>query len=151
MEDMRMYTTVLVALAVTVAAPAPKEAPKKKETPGIVGVWTLDKAEAAGMALPVGALGDLTLTFSEDGTMVARKGGQETAENGRYSHDPKKSPAEIDFVENRAGAKEMTVHGIYKIDGEMLTICMAPMGARPTKFESPAGGQVILFTFKRAK
>jgi hypothetical protein len=33
----------------------------------------------------------------------------------------------------------------------MLTICMSPMGERPTKFESPAGGQTIIMTFKKLK
>ena len=43
----------------------------------------------------------------------------------------------------------MTIKAIYKIDGETLTICMTPEGARPTKFES--AGQTMIMTFKRMK
>jgi uncharacterized protein (TIGR03067 family) len=146
-----MYPALLFGLAVTVAAPAAKE--KKTEPPSIVGSWTVEKVEFGGMALPVGAagFGELSLTFAADGAFISRKGGQEKPETGRYAHDAKKSPAEIDITETRGGAKDMTVRGIYKIDGETLTICMSPMGERPTKFESPAGGQTIMMTFKRMK
>jgi uncharacterized protein (TIGR03067 family) len=144
-----MFSTFLVGMALVVTAPGPKEAPKK-EAPAIVGSWTLEKAELGGMALPLGAAGEqLSLTFAEDGTIIARKNGKEEPGPSRFSHDPKKSPAEIDLTEARPGAKEMTVKAIYKIDGETLTICMAPMGERPTKFDS--GGMAIMMTFKRMK
>ena len=95
------------------------------------------------MALPPaaagGGIGELSLTFKDDGTIVATKGGKPEPENTRYTHDAKKSPAEIDITEGRAGGKDMIIKGIYKIDGETLTLCMSPLGERPTKFESPAG------------
>jgi uncharacterized protein (TIGR03067 family) len=146
-----MYTTLFLGLAATLAAPAPKDTPKKKEAHAIVGSWSLEKAEAAGMVLPGGAIGELSLTFSEDGAIIARKGGQEQPDGGRYTHDAKKSPAEIDLTEGRPGGKDMMVRGIYKIDGDTLVICMTPTGERPTKFESPAGAQTIMMTFKRIK
>jgi uncharacterized protein (TIGR03067 family) len=148
-----MQSALLFGLALTVAAPAPKETPKR-EAPGIVGKWSLEKAELGGMALPAppgAGIGDLSLTFNEDGTVIATKGGKAEPENTTYTHDPKKSPAEIDISEPRGGGKNMMIHGIYKIDGETLTLCMSPLGERPTKFESPAGGQVIMMTFKRIK
>jgi uncharacterized protein (TIGR03067 family) len=147
-----MYSALLLGLAVTVAAPAPKETPKKKEDPTIVGSWKLEKAEFGGMAVPAGAIGEeLSLTFNQDGTVVATKNGKPEPDSGRFTHDPKKTPAEFDLTEPRGGGKGMTILGIYKIEGEMLTICMAPMGERPTKFESPAGGMTMIMTFKRMK
>jgi uncharacterized protein (TIGR03067 family) len=143
-----MYAALLLGVAVTVAAPGPKESPKK-EAPGIVGAWTLEKMEFGGMALPVSDVGQLSLTFGADGAVVARKNGQVEPDGGRFTHYPKKSPAEIDLTEGRAGGKDMTIKGIYKIDGETLTLCMTPMGDRPTKFES--AGQTILMVFKRMK
>lgn len=148
-----MQSALLIGLALTVAAPAPKETPKK-EAPGIVGSWSLEKAEFGGMVLPPGAgpgPGDLSLTFNADGTIIASKGGKPEQDNTRYTHDAKKSPAEIDITEGRGGGKDMIIKGIYKIDGETLTLCMTPMGDRPTKFESAAGGQTIIMTFKRMK
>ncbi len=135
-----MYTALVIGLSVIVAAPAPKATPKK-DPPGLVGSWTLQKAEFGGMALPAGAMmiGELSLTFNADGTIVATKGGKPEPDQSRYTHDPKKSPAEFDLTESRPGGKDMVVHGIYKIDGDMLTLCMTPMGERPKKFESAAG------------
>jgi uncharacterized protein (TIGR03067 family) len=144
-----MYSTFLVGMALVVAAPGPKVVPKK-EVPAILGSWNLEKAELGGMALPPGAASEqISLTFAEDGTIIARKNGKEEPGPSRFTHDPKKSPAEIDLTEGRPGAKEMTIKGIYKIDGETLTICMTPEGARPTTFES--AGQSIIMTFKRMK
>lgn len=148
-----MQSALLIGLALTVAAPAPKETPKK-EAPGIVGSWNLEKAELGGMALPVppgAGLGDLSLTFNEDGTVIATKGGKQEPDKTTYTHDAKKSPAEIDISETRGMGKDMIIKGIYKIDGETLTLCMSPLGERPTKFESPAGAQIIMMTFKRMK
>lgn len=144
-----MNCTLLVGMALVVAAPAPKEVPKK-EAPGIVGVWNLEKAEFGGMLLPLGTEGkQLSLTFAEDGTIIARKNGKEEPGPSRFTHDAKKSPAEIDLTEGRPGAKEMTTKGIYKVEGETLTICMTPIGDRPTNFDS--GGQSMIMTFKRMK
>jgi uncharacterized protein (TIGR03067 family) len=144
-----MNSAFLIGMALVVTAPAPKEVPKK-EAPAIVGSWSLEKAEVAGMALPIAAAGEqLSLTFAEDGTVIARRNGKEEPGLSRFTHDAKKSPAEIDPTEARAGAKEMTVKGIYKIDVETLTICMTPMGERPTKFDS--AGQTIVMTFRRLK
>jgi uncharacterized protein (TIGR03067 family) len=148
-----MQSALLIGLALTVAAPAPKETPKK-EAPGIIGSWSLEKAELGGMALPpagAAAMGELSLKFNEDGTVVATKGGKAEPENTRYTHDAKKSPPEIDITEGRGGGKDMIIKGIYKIEGETLTLCMSPLGERPTKFESPAGAQIIMMTFKRIK
>ena len=138
---------VLLALAVSLSAPAAKDAPKK-DPPSIVGEWVGEKAEASGMPLPVPA-GGVTMEFLADGKVIIREG-TKAPEDASYTADPKKSPAEIDLTPS-AKAKEITFAGIYKIEGETLTLCLGIGGKRPDKFESPAGSDCMLMTLKRAK
>jgi uncharacterized protein (TIGR03067 family) len=139
---------ILLALALTVAAPGPKDPPKKDVDP-LLGQWVGEKAETGGMPLPV-PVGGMSMEFKPDGKLVMTDGGKPPEEAG-YKADPKKDPHEIDVVPPAAGGKVMTMLGIYKVDGDSLTLCLAAAGERPTKFESAAGQATILLTFKRAK
>jgi len=138
---------LLLALAVTLSAPAAKEAPKK-DPPTIVGEWVGEKAERGGMPLPVPP-GGVTMEFLADGKLVIREG-PKPAEAASYTADPKKSPAEID-VNPSDKVKELKFVGIYKIEGDTLIMCLGLGGKRPEKFESPAGSDCMLMTLKRAK
>jgi uncharacterized protein (TIGR03067 family) len=143
-----MYPTLLTALALVAGAPAPKEPPKKDVNP-LLGEWVGEKAETAGMPLPVPA-GGMRMDFQPDGKLVIKEGTKGPEEAG-YTANSKKDPHEIDLMPPAAGGKVMTMLGIYKVDGDTLTMCLAATGGRPTKFESAAGQATILMTFKRAK
>ena len=142
-----MYASVLVGLAVLVAAPAPKDPPKKD--PGIVGEWVAEKMMAGGMELPV-PKGGFTFLFAADGRLTVQEGTKEKPDEATYSVDPKKNPAEIDLTPP-AQDKVGTMAGIFKIEGDTLTLCFTIMGERPKGFESPAGAMTMLMTLKRAK
>jgi len=143
-----MYASALVGLAVLVAAPAPKEAPKKD--PGIVGEWVAEKMVAGGMELPLQQGGAFTFLFAPDGKLIVKEGTKEKPEEASYTVDPKKTPAEIDLVPP-AQEKVGTMAGIFKIDGDVLTLCFTMMGERPKSFESPVGAMTMLMTLKRVK
>ena len=71
---------------------------------------------------------------------------------GSMKIDPSKSPAHIDFTYEDGPAKGTTLKGIYKIEGDTLTICYGGLGKdRPTEFASKAGSGTILVVQKRAK
>lgn len=143
-----MFPSLLTALALALGAPAPKEPPKKDADP-LLGKWTGLTATAAGTPLPVPA-GGVTMEFRAGGAWVTEEGGK-APEEGGYTADPKRDPHEIDLTQPAAGGKIMRMRGIYKVEGDTLTLCLAAAGGRPTKFESAAGQQTVLMTFKRAK
>ena len=140
--------SLFVGLAFTLAAPGVKE-PPKKDTATLVGHWTPESAMAAGMAIPIPKEG--ALEFTADGKAIFRENGAAKDEDGTFTHDAKKSPAEIDLVEPRGAGAKKPMLGIYKIDGDTLTLCISMTGDRPTKFESPVGGMTMLMTLKRTK
>jgi uncharacterized protein (TIGR03067 family) len=145
-----MPACLLVGLALSVGAPAVKDPPKKEAT--IIGQWVGEKAVAGGMNLPVPD-GGIIFTFAPDGLLTVTQGGRGKPDAGSYTVDPKKNPAEIDLVP-AADKKEAVLQGIYKLDGDTLTLCFrrgAPGAERPKAFESPAGSDVIVMTLKRKK
>jgi uncharacterized protein (TIGR03067 family) len=142
-------TPALLALALVVAAPAPKDKDTKKDGLLLVGEWVGEKAEVAGMPLPA-PVSEMRMEFKADGKAVLRDGAK-PAEEASYTADPKKDPAEIDLTPPPTGGKAETLLGIYKVEGDTLTLCLAAAGGRPTKFESAAGSANMLLTFKRAK
>ena len=142
-----MNAAVLFGVVLAVAAPGDKEAPKK-EAPTLVGDWDGEKAVRGGKERPVPE-GGITITFTKDGKLLFKEGAKDTTE-GSYKVDAKKDPAEIDLTPPK---EEGTLVGIYKLDGDTLTICLSEKGStdRPTRFESPEGTNVMLITLKRIK
>ncbi len=145
-----MVSTTLIGLLLAVGAPNAKEPPAKD--PPIVGEWVGEKAVAGGKEQPVPP-GGITFAFAADGKLVVKEGAKEKGDTGTYKIDPKKDPAEIDIVPPE-GKNEPTTQGIYKIDGDTLTLCFSrgKAGAgRPAKFEDPEGSDTIVITLKRTK
>ena len=141
-----MTTSLLVGLAILVAAPD-KKAPAK-EPPTIVGEWAAESSTRGGK--PDNPPAGTTITFTADGKVLFKEGADKKAEEGTYKADPKKTPAELDVVPPTA-EKGPTILGIYKIEGDTLTICLTMGSDRPKDFAAPAGTEVMLVTCKRAK
>lgn len=143
-----MTPSLLTALALTFGAPAPKDDPKK-DPPSLVGEWVAEKGVKRGNEQPIPP-GGIAFEFTPDGKVRIRDGPKQSPP-ADYKTDPKKSPAEIDIDLPDTGRKAPAMAGIYRLDGDTLTLCVSRGGTRPTKFESPAGSDVTLMTFKRAK
>jgi uncharacterized protein (TIGR03067 family) len=140
---------ILLGTAILVGAPAPKEAPKKETS--IVGEWTLESETVGGREMPKPSEG-MIYEYTADGTFFSRKGGVEVRGSRRgYKVDGTNDPAELD-LEAGSFAKVASVPGIYKIEGDKLTICLnIGTGNRPTSFQAEKGDRTSLMVFKRVK
>jgi uncharacterized protein (TIGR03067 family) len=94
----------------------------------------------------------LVITYTPDGKVKYDQGRGEP-EWGWYKLDPSKDPPWIDDATPAVAAHPDTRKpylGIYRVDGDVLTICCAE-GTRPTEFVAPAGSGVMLMRYRRVK
>jgi uncharacterized protein (TIGR03067 family) len=135
----------LLTLALVAAAPATKDT--KKDVPSIVGEWAIESAHRGDKADPPPP--DTTWTFTGDGKSVLVIGGGRGTTESKYTIDLKQTPPWVDVAE---GPKGMPLKGIYKADGDTLTLCFAEkVGERPMGFESPAASKAVVLVLKRVK
>ena len=142
----------LLGLAVIVSAPGLKDRPKKDT--GIVGEWVLESSMLGGKAAKIAS--GLRYEFTADGQWIIRREGAEVKALPRtFKVDVKTNPATIDVTYQKPDggpADQPGMLGIYKIEGDTLTICYAPGSAeRPTTFEPAGGARVAVLVLKRAK
>jgi uncharacterized protein (TIGR03067 family) len=138
-----MLPTVFVALVV--AAPAVKDKPKPAP-PSIVGTWVV---ETIAMGRQPQAVADPeTWVFNADGSRTAGPRGT-VSRRGTFVLDPKANPPALDLTADPGNFRHLC---IYRINGDTLTINVGwDKGERPAAFESPAGSQCTLYTFKRVR
>jgi uncharacterized protein (TIGR03067 family) len=139
-EVSAMGSTVLAAACFVtswaIAAPKLKD-PPTNDAPSLVGEWVSDHENGR------------RYIFTTDGRFTYVLGKGSTAEY-TYTADPTKTPAEIDLVPAPGGGP--VVPGIYKIEGDTLTVCFTTPGApRPTRFEKSDTPHVGLSVYKRVK
>ena len=129
-------------------APAPREL--KKET--LSGTW-----EQVTVETPVGKVpDDLVWTFEKD-TVTARRKAESEKVFLKYAlaADSGKDPKEISLTVEH-GERKWVQHGIYKLDGDRLTICLGVAtgdaavneSERPTEYK--AGPDTCLVVLKRS-
>jgi uncharacterized protein (TIGR03067 family) len=140
-----MYS-VMVGLALVVAAPAKKEGPKK-EAPSLVGEWYPESAVRGGK--PDNPPAGTTIVFTADGKFLIKGPKRDNGEEAAYKIDAKKDPAEIDITPPEKGERGFT--GIYKFEKDTLILCIAMNSERPKAFASPEGSEAIIITLTRVK
>jgi uncharacterized protein (TIGR03067 family) len=145
----RTWSLVCALLpAVALAAPAIKD--KTPQEAPLVGEWErVGHTEAGNPVAPDHA--PHHQTFSVDGVWDYWYGPR-TDHTGRksFTTDPKQKPATLDIHMNPDGPA--TWRGIYKIEGDTLTLCLVTGDRdRPKSFDSTADKPTTIWVFKRVK
>jgi len=127
------------------AAPRLKDPPK--DSLSLVGTWEFACLRSNGS--------DKTLAvtfewqFTAGGHWLIRTDGKTRPGESRYSADPNADPAAIDLDD---GPGTSLRQGIYRVDGDTLTVCIGSgLANRPTAFEAPKGSLSFLYTFRRVR
>ena len=135
-------TPLLLGLALAFAAPGLKDPPPKGPPP-LVGEWAVQGIIVDGTPKPLPS--GTTWTFTADGKAALRVGRAKAADEGTYTTNPKKVPAEMD-IHLGPGTN---LRAVYRLDGDELTVCYTVGGARPGGFDAPTGSKAVLWTLKR--
>ena len=136
-------TPLVLGLALTLAAPAPK---KGDEPPArLEGDWLVESFEGGPDERPPG---NLQFRFADGKVTVSDAGRpQGKADETTYTVDLTKKPATIDI---KPGRGDKVVLGIVEIKGDTLKLCFGKDATeRPTEFKPDAEKRIIVVHLKR--
>lgn len=135
----------------------PTPAPRSQDTPPAAVKQALEKQQGTWLAFSSRRDGndadpEIVRTIErvvKDDKAVWSRDGKRFA-GSSIVLDPTTDPASIDVIPDGGPHRDQHVLGIYKLDGDQLSICMADAGKpRPKSFSAEAGETQTLQTFKR--
>ena len=147
---MRSIGLATISVVVFLGAGQPKKAEVKDPALELQGGWKMVLLFANGEETPAGEATSGELLVVDDG--YRSKLGA-TTETSTFKIDETRKPKTIDFTFSSGFLKGKSLKGIYKIEGDDLTICrgLSPETARPEEFAAPVDSGLLLVVWKRSK
>jgi len=145
---MRLASTLFLLSAVGFLA---GDDPKKDDADSFKGKWSAVSISIGGKPAPDELVKGFRLNFDEK--TYTNLMGDEVAEEGEYKIDASKSPKTIDIDIKKGQDKGKKQIGIYKFDGDKLTIIAAMAGSdeRPKSFTVEPDSPVAEYVLAKAK
>jgi uncharacterized protein (TIGR03067 family) len=147
---MRRLGVVLVTVGLLTGADQPQAAKSNEDAGALQGRWTMVSLVIKGDPIPQSLVGPGTLVV--EGVDYRLTLGTNSAVS-TVKVDASKTPRAIDFTFTAGPQKGETVRGIYKVEGDTLTVCrgLTEGDDRPTTFASPADSGLLLVVWKRSE
>jgi uncharacterized protein (TIGR03067 family) len=145
-----MCFTGLTCIAIGLLVSQPKQDEVKDPALLLQGGWKMVLLFVDGDEVPAdqATSGELLVEADEYRPKLGA-----TVEASTFKLDATKKPKAIDFTYASGFLKGKTIKGIYKIEGDDLTICrgLNPENERPQEFAAPTGSGLLLVVWKRSK
>ena len=124
---------------------------KKDDAELMKGKWKAVSMSIGGEPAPEEFVKDFKLNF--DAKTYTNTTSGDMVEEGEYAIDATKSPKTIDFDIKKGPDEGKKQLGLYKLDGDKLTIVVATAGSkdRPTSLKVEKGTDAVEFVLERSQ
>jgi uncharacterized protein (TIGR03067 family) len=145
----RHYLGVLIALSPYVGSISAQHA-ARQELDRQQGIWIAVSFRHDGVETPVEIVQTISRIVEGDHVVWKREG--KNFAGTAIVLDPSRDPKTIDVIPDGGPSRGKHVLGIYQIEHDVLTLCMADADQpRPREFKAEKGSRQTLMIFRREK